>query len=214
MNTPTGPATTKRARTQKAERFYRVSVSFRKHGLRCADEDVLTEGPHKLFRRGSIDLGVGPRRGLPNFPYPPPLTYSRALGPPPQDVVDLGVCWAATDKFKEFAERIDPEAFEFGPCDNTKLQIGDQRPTYWMCALKRYGDFLDEERSSNLLMQEERPGWRVFVPLSNTRIAVKRSVLGCGHAFGIRESVSVFCDRTFKDAYREARLGPLSFKPT
>ena len=200
--------------TRVRERFYCVDVSFRAHGLICDDEAVLTEGPYKLLRQGETDLGLGRRAGLPNFPYPPPLVYKSAIGPPPQDVIDLGACWAATDRFKRFVEEFDPGAFEFGPCDNGRLKIGEQRPIYWVCALKRWGDFLDEERSENLFMREEAPGWRVFIRSSDTRIAVKRSALGDGHVFGVPESVAVFCDQAFKDAYKAAKFGPLLFEPT
>lgn len=198
----------------KREHFYRMVPSFRNHGLVFLEENILREGPYNIFRSGTIDVGYGTPRGVPNFPSPPALGFDRKRGPPPQDVVEWGACWWVSDRFKQFAENIDPGGFEFAPCDNSELMIDGTSPIYWACGLKRWGDFLDEKRSENLLMREEKPGWRVFVPLQDTRIAVDRNKLGNSHVFGIREHIRAFCDQQFKDAFKAAKLGPLSFEPT
>jgi|CXWL01.1.fsa_nt_gi hypothetical protein len=195
------------------ERFYSMGESFRRHGLVCTDDSIWLELGGG-YRPGRIEKGVGRYAGIPEFPYPPPLAYDRKLGPPPQHVVSFLGSWLVSDAFKRFAEKIDPGGFEFALCDTSKLVINGERPIYWVCDLKRVGDFLDEANSENIKIVEEAPGWRSLLPLSYSRMAVHRDRMGQdAHVFGIIESVSKFCDQHFRDGFKAAKLGPLTFTP-
>ena len=146
-----------------------------------------------------------------SFPTPP-LTYDSKLGPFPNFIAEFSGLWFVSDAFKCFAESIDIGGFEFAPCDTSKIVINGEQPIMWVCDLKRVGDFLDEANSVDIKIVEEAPGWRSLLPLSYSRIAVRRDRLGEGaHVFGIVESVEKYCDEHFKTAFKAARLGPLTF---
>ncbi len=193
------------------EKFFAMSPQFGRSGLGLENMDALLERPG-VYRSGTIQMGERLPRGLPIFPEPPILTFVRKDGPPPDDIECFGPWWAVSDRFKLFAEEIDPDAFQFGACNNSKLVIDGVGATYWLCAARRIGSFIDETKSIGLMVRTDG-GRKQFVVLPpRTKLAVHRDKLGTGHAFGVPEMLDVFCDEHFRSQFKAAQLRLRSFE--
>lgn len=194
-----------------SERFFVMAPQFGRSGLGLANKEILSESSGAP-RAGTIQIEGRLPRGLPELPVPPVLTFDRNDGPPPDDIEVLGQWWVVSESFKIFAESVDPDAFQFGACDNSRLLIDGARPTYWLCAVKRIGSFINEEKSEGLIVKTDW-GLKQFVVFpSRTKLAVDREKLGTGHVFSAPETFEVFCDGYFRTQFKAAGLRLRSFE--
>jgi hypothetical protein len=188
-----------------SNKFYVMAPQFNRSGIGLTNMDVLFERPG-VYRAGSIELAGRRNRGLPSLPEAPALIFDRKAGPPPDDIEAFAAWWVVSDRFKTFAEATDPGAFDFAPCDNTNLTIEGAPAKYWLCALARYGPFIDEEKSPRLKVTKDGENKQYVVLGGLTRIAVDAAKLGEHHVFGVPETLSVFCDHVFRNEFKRAGL--------
>ena len=193
------------------QKFFVISPQFGRSGLGLENKDALLERSG-VYHSGTIQVDGRLPRGLPVLPTLPVLTFLRKDGPPPGDIECFGPWWAVSDRFKKFAEELDPAAFQFAPCDNSKLFIEGAAAIYWLCAVRRIGPFFDEAKSTGLVVKTDL-GPKQFVVLPpRTKIAVHSDRLRGGHVFGVPETLDVFCDAHFRAQFKKAGLRLRSFE--
>lgn len=193
-------------------KFFLMNPQFNRSGLGLLNMNTLFERPG-VYRSGHVEVAGRASRGIPSLPEPPVLYFDRKEGPPPADVETMGPWWVVSDRFKKFAEGIDPGAFAFGECDNSRLVIEGAPATYWLCGLVRFGPFIDEVNSPRLNISLSHGHKSYLVLAGNTRIAVDQQALGQSHIFGVPECLDTFCDASFRDAFKRAGLSLRYFAP-
>lgn len=143
--------------------------------------------------------------GFPRILETPRLRFDESKGPPPRDLEGgFSGYWLVSDRLRQVMLAVDRDAFEFVECE-TNFVDGSKGPTHFLCDVVRELDALDEDASQlEINVSEDYVRGKFYFLGGGARLAFKRDVICGAHVFLTPFNPSAFCDRSFRDAVREA----------
>lgn len=114
--------------------------------------------------------------------------------------------WVVSKGLKEVFESIDPNAFQFVPCDLIRLD-GSRRDSFYLCDVVRTLDAIDDAASEVRVATEGYPAGKYYKLAGGARLAFKRDVVEGMHIFASPFNRLVICDRIMRDALVESGFG-------
>lgn len=191
-------------RPQKGE-FFLLEPDLRipvpGHGVVFENEKQLLTAPSPSLRPWE--------GGFPVLKEMPRLVHDPKKGNMPLDLeASFGGYWLVSERLKRVFEDVDPQAFEFAEVD-FRLASGARGPGYFLCDVVRVLDAVDEDRSTLRIERgADYVDGKAYNFSGGAHLVMRRDVVGAAHAFQLKFSLSVFCDRVMLDAIRGAGIAP------
>lgn len=192
----------------KKGKFFVIHPGFREEGD-SPGPGIEIANKKKLRLPGTFK--IEPPDGNPDqYPEKPHLIHVPELGGMPWDFEKLSGQWIVSEALKQVFESVDPQGFAFSACDFT-LVDGSAGPQYYLCAVKRSLDALDEE-ASRVKIEYERDhqtgkDLKFYSVSGGASLIFKAEVVGHAHIFRQpRLGLDAICDRVLAEALKEAKL--------
>ncbi|GFM81390.1 hypothetical protein PSCICN_20820 [Pseudomonas cichorii] len=154
---------------------------------------------------------IEPPNGNPDqYPEKPHLIQVPELGGMPGDFEKLSGQWIVSEALKQVFESVDLQGLAFTACDFT-LVDGSAGPQYYLCAVTRSLDALDEG-ASRVKIEYERDhqtgeDLKFYSVSGGASLIFKAEIVGRAHIFRQpRLGVDAICDRVLADALKRAKL--------
>ncbi|WP_017907494.1 DUF1629 domain-containing protein [Xanthomonas sp. SHU 199] len=183
--------------------FYMFVSDMESNRPRCG---VTFDNLRRLFSTPCVNLRP-PEGGFPSMLEQPKMTYEPSAGPEPRDLEEgFGGYWLVSEKLHDVMCSVDPDAFAFAEVDY-RLADGIKGPRRFLCDVVRELDALDEEVSRlNVKVSDDYVRGKFYSLGGGASLVFRDEVLGQAHVFRLPFNPSVFCDKTFKVAIREAGI--------
>lgn len=171
------------------------------HEVEFTNSDVLRPSGGGIIRPES--------GGFPQFPEPPLLTDTVAEGSLNDFQVAFEGYWLVSDRLKRVFEAVDPEGFQFVPCELVCFD-GSVGPLYYLCDVIRTLDAVDEDVSDVRVLTEGYVNGKFYRLAGGARLAFKKDVINGAHIFRSPFNDGlIVCDRVMRDALVEHAFGVL-----
>ena len=145
--------------------------------------------------------------GFPHFSEIPQLKDTVPEGSLRDFQVAFEGYWLVSDRLKSIFEAIDPEGFQFVPCELVCFD-GSAGPLYYLCDVSRTLDAVDEDYSEVRVLTEGFANGKFYRLAGGASLAFKKDVVKGAHVFRSPFNDGlIVCDRVMRDALVEHGFG-------